>query len=933
MPLRLAASFLLLLTASWSFAAQPSIALYYGANLPWDELHAFDVVVVEPQNVPDPKAHATSRTALFAYVAVGEVSADRGYMKDIPAAWKLGQNSEWGSVVIDQARPEWPAFFVERVIKPLWNAGYRGFFLDTLDSYQLFATSDADKARQEAGLVAVIHELKKRYPDARLIFNRGFEILPQVHQDVFAVAAESLFQGWSQSSHEYRAVPASDRDWLLGQLKQVQKEYGLPVLSIDYVEPGKRNLARDTAAKIRTQGFIPWVTNPELDMLGVGDIEVMPRKVLMIHNSSNNEYDLMNTSGHLYGAMPLNYLGYAVEYLDARRPLPSYQLAGRYAGIVVWLDKPVAREGIALVAWLKKQIAAGVPITLMGECDFFLGDEDNKLLGLQISAATPDRTRLHIVQRDPMIGYETEPIIDRQSFFPLHVTDGKSLLTLANAKGETQDAIAITSWGGYVLNPHLLVDLPGVPGKAGKGEAGSGDAGNNIRWVVNPIEFLRRSLRLPDMPVPDVTTESGRRLLMVHMDGDGFASRAEFPGSPYAAEVLYKQVLQKYQLPSTISIIQGEVASNGLYPAFSADLEKIAREIFALPHVEMASHSFSHPFSWSKTESDPDEGDTRLNIPNYKFDLKKEIPGTVAYIESRLAPPGKKLKTFLWTGDCNPGADAIELAYRSGLVSMNGGDTTITHTYPSLTLVAPLGIPKKGTFQVYAPNQNENVYTNDWLGPFYGYERVIETFQMTESPLRLKPIDIYYHTYSASKPASLRALDKVYQWALTQETTPVYVSDYAHKVLDFNSMVVARTRDGWLIRGTDFLRELRAPLAFGQPSMSESSAVAGFIRHGDTQYLHLAAGEALIRFRKSATPAPYLVSANARIENMTRTESADGTRLSLKLHGNVPLRFTLALGARCTVEADGIRIKADRNGSNFSMPGHDINELRIHCPR
>ena len=45
----------------------------------------------------------------------------------------------------------------------------------------------------------------------------------------------------------------------------------------------------------------------------------MPRKVLMVHNTAETEYDLINTSALNYGTMPLNYLGYSVEYLDARR--------------------------------------------------------------------------------------------------------------------------------------------------------------------------------------------------------------------------------------------------------------------------------------------------------------------------------------------------------------------------------------------------------------------------------------------------------------------------------------------------------------------------------------------------------------------------------------------------------------------------------------
>lgn len=48
------------------------------------------------------------------------------------------------------------------------------------------------------------------------------------------------------------------------------------------------------------------------------------------------------------------------------------------------------------------------------------------------------------------------------------------------------------------------------------------------RWAIDPPSFLQRALALPPMPVPDATTENGRRLFFAHIDGDGFASRAEF---------------------------------------------------------------------------------------------------------------------------------------------------------------------------------------------------------------------------------------------------------------------------------------------------------------------------------------------------------------------------------------------------------------------
>ncbi|MEI6724268.1 MAG: endo alpha-1,4 polygalactosaminidase [Betaproteobacteria bacterium] len=175
--------------------ATPSVALFYGASPPLDELAAFDAVVLEPDHAPRPLP-AARHTAWFAYVSLGEVHPTRPYFKALPGAWKLGTNAAFDSAVIDQAQPAWAEFFCETIVRPLWDRGFRGFFLDTLDSYHLVAKTDAERARQEAGLAAVITLLKKKFPEAKLMFNRGFEILPKVHGLVYAVAAESLYRSY-----------------------------------------------------------------------------------------------------------------------------------------------------------------------------------------------------------------------------------------------------------------------------------------------------------------------------------------------------------------------------------------------------------------------------------------------------------------------------------------------------------------------------------------------------------------------------------------------------------------------------------------------------------------------------------------------------------------------------------------------------------------
>jgi hypothetical protein len=890
--------------AATAFAADPSVAFYYGKDPPWDELAAFDRVVVEPGHVtlpvlrpglspPSEPDRLGRHTRLIAYVSVGELHPTREYFARLPAAWRLGANTAWGSIVVDQAQPEWPAWFVENAIAPLWKAGYRGFFLDTLDSFNIVAKTDAERARQADGLVRTVRAIKAAYPEARLIFNRGFEILPQVHELADAVAAESLYRGWNAAGNSYQEVPEGDRQWLLGQLNVIKDRYRKQVIAIDYVPPRERELARDTARRITALGFTPWVANPALDLLGVGAIEVMPRKILMLYdalpgNNRGSPVTLTYEPAHRLLAMPVNYLGYTVEYLEAGQPLPAHPLAGRYAGIVARFNADVVDARVP--AFLQSAVEQGLKVAFVGSLGMPKGHALMGRLGLAAREPARPPARLEIEHRDPLMGFEVPPQPDRRSYFPLAAKDSRPLLRLKTERGETMEAAALTPWGGYVLRPYNLMPLP-----ANRGE----------RWVVDPIGFLKAALALPDMPVPDVTTENGRRLMMVHVDGDGFASRAELPGTPYAGEAMLRELLEKFRVPSTVSVIQGEVAANGLYPKDSPALEAIARRIFALPHVEIASHSFSHPFRWHQIESqnstDPTET-YNLSIPGYRFNIETEVDGSLKYINSRLAPAGRMARIFLWTGDCNPGEDSLEQTYKAGVFSMNGGETLITKAEPSLTLVSPIGIRKGRYWQIYAPNQNENVYTNLWSGPFYGYERAIETFELTDSPRRLKPIDIYYHTYSATKRASLTALERVYRWALDQRVMNIYASEYVARALDFLHMSVARTADGaWQVRGDGALRTLRLPAKAGIPDPTASVALAGHAEHNGERYLHLAADAATVRIAANAPAGPYLSDANARLESARVAPAA----LEMSFIPHLPLAFALGNARGCTVRADG----------------------------
>jgi hypothetical protein len=58
---------------------------------------------------------------------------------------------------------------------------------------------------------------------------------------------------------------------------------------------------------------------------------------------------------------------------------------------------------------------------------------------------------------------------------------------------------------------------------------------------------------------------------------------------------------------------------------------------------------------------------------------------------------------MLWSGDAAPQAQALRIAENAGLLNMNGGNTIITRSFPSLTAVSPLGYALDGIFQTLRP--------------------------------------------------------------------------------------------------------------------------------------------------------------------------------------------------------------------------------------
>lgn len=904
-------------------ASSPAVAFHYSAKPPLDDLRAFDWVIVQPDAEVDPLTFATGNTRLFAYVSVGEQDRHRETELKLPAPCLAGTNPVWHSRIIDQSLPICRQYYLDHIFSPLWESGYRGFFLDTLDSYQWISHNETDRRRHQEGLVKLIEALKARFPEVHLIINRGFAILDRVAVHIDALAAESLYHAWNESRHRYEPVAGEERAWLLKRLQKA-RELGLEVIVIDYLPPGEREQARSLAKRIHKKGFIPWVSNGELNMLGVGLREVMPRKVMVLYqgNLLNDYFSLPINSF----SVPLNYLGYSVRPHNVEQLLPGEPLTGSYAGIVTWFGGRLGGDGERVWRWLVAQRKQGVPVVFLGDFGFPTDDYHLQPFGLARSSSEKIEGIVKVAKADPdFFGFEMRPVVDKLEFFPLRSQSGSVLLRLSDNQGNFQDAAAITPWGGYVLDPNVFHEIT-LP-----------EAGTHAHWILNPFRFFAEALKRPVAPWPDITTRSGRRVVTVHIDGDGMANRTLVPeyAGQFSSEVVEKEILRRYHWPTAVAFIAGELVDDGVYPGLAPQLRQIARRIARLPWIEAATHTYSHPFDWRALENrwlrrskgrpvrKQKKGAAHYNlpIPGYQFDPVRETAGSASLLNRLVFPPGKEVRVVAWSGDTDPGIVSLKAAYDAGLLNINGGGSTVTKAEPSLMLVGSNGLWKGGYFQVFAPMANENDFTNLWRGPFYGLRRVIDTFKLTGTPRRLKPINIYYHFYSGEREASLKALREVYRWVSRQRVHPLRTSAYIRSALDFEHLVIARERDHWVVRQYGEALTLRSPMALGGVDLRASRGIAGYRPAANCErYIHLVPGaEARLTFRQQTSPAPYVISSNGTVERYVWR--AGEVRASLR--GAVPLevRWKRAKGCSPVIRPKPIRQQEISGETQYRFTG------------
>ncbi len=620
------------------------------------------------------------------------------------------------------------------------------------------------------------------------------------------------------------------------------------------------------------------------------------RTVLAIFDSSepyNSAED--NNLIHKNAEMVLNYLGMKVQYHDIQSGLPDNVDMENIHGILTWFHDDQMPNAAAYLKWLLTQMNLGKKVVVLGSLGAFRDSETRKdipmnytnkvfnKLGLDYQGDWSDNPFIieivsgvsHMVEFERTLEHELEYY---EKVVSLNKENNVYLSIRRSDLSNSESSVVVTTpTGAFALKGYeIFIQMES----------------DEMRWRINPFHFFTEGFGLQGWPRLDTTTVNGRRIFYSHIDGDGIRNISYIDSVRYSGEVIYEDILTKYKLPITVSFIMAEINAEFLG---TERIEVLAKKIAKLSNVEVGSHSFTHPLDWENlmtsfkikaysnksAENDSYEGlypnAFKVTVDHETF-LNKETQYAIQFMDQNIMPKNKKVVIQHWSGNCEPQAEAIDLTKEIEVKNINGGDSRLDSLSPTYTSIAPLTRPVNGRVQFYTSNANENIYTDGWIGNFYSFGNVLETFKQTEVPTlidsiprRVTPMNIYYHFFSGERKPALDALKKAYDYVLDQEMAPLFTSQYVSVVEGFLSGKMQMLKDGgWGFSDYGLCRTVRFDKQEQYPDFKRSQGIIGFKRWNDSLYVHLDESNKVILYFSVHKPKdPFLSSASAIIDNYT----------------------------------------------------------------
>ncbi len=239
---------------------------YYDKNLPVEAFLNYDLVVFESSRHVD-FSMLQPRTTVLGYLSIGEV---HGHSELLPALKDdkaiIRHNPMWDSYVVDVRKDSWRDSLLNDQIPAILAKGFDGLMLDTIDSaLATESTSDVRYFGIHTASAQLIHEIRQKFPNIKIMLNRGFPLLHEISSDIDYVLAESVQSHYDAIRNVHKITPASAHNPLFETMRLARaRNPHLKIYTLDYWNMNDVKAVKTIYQEQRSRGFIPHVTTPDL---------------------------------------------------------------------------------------------------------------------------------------------------------------------------------------------------------------------------------------------------------------------------------------------------------------------------------------------------------------------------------------------------------------------------------------------------------------------------------------------------------------------------------------------------------------------------------------------------------------------------------------------------------------------------------------------
>jgi uncharacterized protein (TIGR01370 family) len=242
---------------------------FYGERVDEAAFSGYDIVVLDPGfhgSIPEITA---AGSIACGYLSLCEIRTSDPGFPDLDRSVLLEENPAWPGVHrVDIRKQSWGSFVLENKIPSIDAMGFNGLMFDTLDTASyLESTNPSRYGGMRAAAIDLVRRIRARWPGSLLIMNRGYDLLPNVIQEIDALIAESFMTSPAPNGG-FSMIDGIELERRLFMLSPAKKRSPpLPVLSLDYWDPDDLRMITQIYRRERELGHHPYVATRLLDRI------------------------------------------------------------------------------------------------------------------------------------------------------------------------------------------------------------------------------------------------------------------------------------------------------------------------------------------------------------------------------------------------------------------------------------------------------------------------------------------------------------------------------------------------------------------------------------------------------------------------------------------------------------------------------------------